>query len=207
MTIYPKVAAPMFGIVASDFRRVRTVAINKSPFTGKVYRSGMQDWVWTASFTYAAMKREQAASLLALVAAQDSGAGSFLAFDPDYPAPLSRYLQPGSVNGAGQVGASLVTQGWAAWLLVAKADDRIFVQVGSGYQMFVALVDVRSDGAGAATFTLDAPLRGSPANGAVVAMTPAINPALRIPMRMTGYAKPCDVAGYFRITLSGEELT
>lgn len=199
--------AAMNYIRTSNFRRARTVAINQSPFSAKVNRAGFQDWRWQFEFAYRPMRRVDAAPLLALIASQGEGEGQFGVFDPDFPTPLTSYQFPGSVAGAAQEGAALVTAGWQAASMIARASDKVFVEFpGTKFQLFELLQDVVSDSAGVATLALDAPLRGSPVNGGLVSLNPTVGAKPRLTVRMTGYQKPTDAAGFFAITLNGEEI-
>lgn len=73
------------------------------------------------------------------------------------------------VHGAGQTGAALVTSGWTPQVNVMRAGDYLSYDAGAGRQMHIVVSDVvRSDDAGRATITVEAPIRTSPAAGAAV---------------------------------------
>lgn len=206
----------MNNIRSSVFRRARTVMVSQSPFTGKVSRAGMQDDRWLCEFEYRPMKLADAASLLAAIEGQRGGTGTFFVYDPEQGTPLSGVSTDGLVNGASQSGTSLVTDGWTASAAIASAGDYVFVYTlsiategGSGYgwQMFRCTAAVTANGSGQATFTLDAPLRASPADNATVSLRPAVTSGLRIPMRLVEHnIAPVGPDGFYSISIKGEEV-
>jgi hypothetical protein len=74
------------------------------------------------------------------------------------------------VNGAGQSGSSLITDGWTASTAVLKAGD--VITVAGVLQLLEVAADVTSDGSGNATLAIDPPI--------AVASSPADNAALTI---------------------------
>jgi hypothetical protein len=75
------------------------------------------------------------------------------------------------INGAGQSGLSLITDGWTHGVTaIAKRGD--FLQLATG-QLLRVQADVNSDGSGNATFTVEPALRAAPAdNSAVTVASP-----------------------------------
>jgi len=71
------------------------------------------------------------------------------------------------VNGAGQAGLSLITDGWPNSTAVLVAGDRI----GVANQMLVVAEDVVSDGSGNATIQLTHAIRTAPANDTLLEIT------------------------------------
>lgn len=68
------------------------------------------------------------------------------------------------VNGAGQTGRNLVTDGWPASTTILSAGE--FVTVGN--QLLQLTADVTSDGSGNATISFEPPIRSAPADNASV---------------------------------------
>jgi len=68
------------------------------------------------------------------------------------------------VNGAGQTGRSLVTDGWPASTTILSAGE--FVTVGN--QLLQLTADVTSDGSGNATISFEPPIRSAPADNAQI---------------------------------------
>ena len=193
-------------IANAVWRHERTVIANQSPFNGATYRSGMQDDRWEFRFDYAPMTREQAGPLLAAVAAQRGGTGSMLVYDPDFQTPLGNGGFIGAVNGAGQTGLNLVTDGWPNSTLVAGAGSKMWLNDFSGtIRMYEMPADVNSNGSGQATIALDVPLIGSPPDNAQVGFAWGTT-GIYLTARLTGFEKATDAAGLFRISVTGEEI-
>ncbi|WP_426163113.1 hypothetical protein [Sandarakinorhabdus sp. DWP1-3-1] len=197
----------MDNIGTASFRRVRTVVANQSPFNGKVYRSGFDDARWQFRFDYQLMHRAEAAPLLALIAAQEEGTGSFEVYDPDFGIPQSGYTAGGAtIRGPGQTGKVLNTHRWAINSSIAKAGDRIFIQSVVGYQMFVLTADVNSDVDGRATINIDTPYRGSPPDEGNLGLVPALVSVFRLTCRLVEYDVQSQPGGLFQISVTGEEI-
>lgn len=168
----------------------------------------MQDDRWQFRFDYVTQKRVDVAALLGEIAAQRGGTGRFGAYDPDFPVPLTGVTTTGLVNGASQTGMSLVTDGWPINTMIARASDTIFIpRVSSSYcQMFTLTADATSNGTGQVTFALDAPLRGSPADNAVIGFAPSVYSQFRIECRLTGFEKTSQPGGLLTVSIQGEEV-
>ena len=96
------------------------------------------------------------------------------------------------VNGAGQTGLSLITDGWTVSTLVLRAGDRI----GVSNQMIPVVADVTSNGSGQATLSLAHPIRTAPSNNASIEIT---NPTARyILINKAGFSA---TAGIFKSAL------
>jgi hypothetical protein len=196
----------MDNIGTASFRRARTVIVNQSPFNGETYRSGLGDMRWQFRFDYQTMTRAQAAPLLAAIAAQEEGTGSFEVYDPDFGVPMSGYVTSGLVNGAGQTGKVINTDGWVASALLGKAGDRAFIQHATGYHMHVLTADATANGSGQCALNLDTPFRGSPPDNGNVGFAPAIISAFRVISRLVSYDVQTQPGGLFSISVTGEEI-
>ena len=137
------------------FRRVswntrRAVARNTSPFTYSYKTSDFGGQQLLAEITLPLMKRPEAMAWVATLT-QLQGTDTFYFSDPLHTRPLGNGTGAPLVNGASQLGASLITDGWAAnteqvlksgdWLSI---DDLLYMQT----------VDADSDASGNATLTL-----------------------------------------------------
>jgi len=173
MTV-PVLPVQMIRTVSRTLRAA--VAVQPSPFTGTMQ---VQDWGgswWEYEIEMAHQQGRPGRILSAFFAALRGPAGTFLMADPTiYNAsgvgtPL--------VNGAGQGGSTLVTDGWSAVGL--KNGD--FFQLGTDsatrlYQLTADVVPV----AGAATLQFVPPLRTPPADN-----QPLIVAAPQVLLRLTG---------------------
>lgn len=137
-------------------------------FSGKVgmteINEGKNDR-WEGSFSIVNLSLSDAGKLLAFLTSLKAGQGTFLAFDPDRrePATLNgSFPGTGAVNGAGQTGRTLNSDGWAVSAVILKAGDLIQIE----NQLLEISSDVSSDGVGAATLSFQPALRLSPADGA-----------------------------------------
>lgn len=154
---------------------VRAAAVTQSPFSGV---DNVQDWGgawWDYSIDMAAMTPDDGRVLSAFFDGLGGPVGTFLFADPsiDNPTGLGTPL----VDGAGQTGNSLATDGWSAGL---RAGD--FFSLGSDdttrlYRVTADVVPV----SGAATVSFVPALRTSPADDAPLTV---VDPALVL--RLTG---------------------
>lgn len=152
------------GAVKSVTRSLRTaVGVTASPFTGT---QQVQDWGgawWEYSIEFAAVGLASGKAFSAFFAALGGARTAFLFSDPTIKntggvgVPL--------VNGAGQTGTSLVTDGWSATGLQAGDFFSLGADVSTRlYQVTSAVVPV----AGAATVQFVPALRVSPADNAAL---------------------------------------
>lgn len=96
--------------------------------------------------------------------------GRFYMGDPSAPTPRGAATGTPLINGAGQLGNSIVTDGWTAGVTnILKAGD--YVQIGT--RLHMQMVNVNSDGSGNTTLTLQPAVISAPAdNSAVVVNNP-----------------------------------
>lgn len=160
----------------------RWVSVTRSPFTGTIQT---QDWGitgatwWEYEIEIALLTGRNGQRMSAFLAQLGGMAGRFLFADPS----IRNATGVGSplVNGAGQTGTSLITDGWSTAGLL-QGD---FFSLGTDtstrlYQVTKDVVPV----AGAATIEFVPPLRSSPADNAalqVVAPQVVLRPTSTIP--------------------------
>lgn len=166
-------------------------AVLTSPFTGT---QQVQDWGgrwWEYSFDIAILHGQQGRMLSAFLAALGGPVGTFLFSDPSIINPTG--IGAPAVNGAGQTGNILVTDGWSTAGL--KAGD--FFQLGADAQtrLYQITEDVVPAG-GAATIKFVPALRISPADNA-----PLVVAQPQVLLRLTGPA-PADVSRFDKYEFS-----
>lgn len=157
-------------------RLASAAAVQTSPFTGT---QQVQDWGgrwWEYEIEFAVIQGPTARRLSAFLDALAGPAATFTFRDPSILNPSG--LGAPAVQGAGQVGSTLLTDGWTGSGL--RAGD--FFSLGAGaalrlYRMTADAVPV----AGVATLQFAPPLRSSPADNAPLNV---INPGVLL--RATG---------------------
>lgn len=184
------------GIVSSELTNQPTVIANRSPFDGRSQETTQQDFVWRASVTYRPMRREEAATLLAQLKRHLNLRSTFLFGDPDFRQPLTAngaFPGTGLVQGAGQSGLSLATDGWATDGLILRADD--YITVGYAQKQLYRVASDVTAAAGAATIELQSPLRGSPPDNALIETADTL-----IAFRVESASWPSDQNRIYRVT-------
>ncbi len=122
---------------------------------------------WEVTYTLTPHNKVEAGVINAFLVGLRGAANSFYGFDPDRKTPQGTGNGTPLVNGASQVGTSLITDGWANSETVLKAGD--YFQVGNELKMVTA--DVTSDGSGNATIAFEPVLRAAPADNATIITT------------------------------------
>ena len=160
-------AAPIFNSARFTARAV--VGLSESPFTGQ---SQVQEYAgqWLeAELSLPPMTRPQAEYWTAFLLKLNGLRGTFLLGDPAGKKPRGVATGTPVVNGAGQTGNALITNGWTISTTgILLAGDYIQLGTGATARLYKVLDDANSDGAGAATLTLWPSLRTSPGSGAAV---------------------------------------
>lgn len=137
---------------------------------------------WAIELAYGAVTRSEFGELWSFLVKQ---AGQYGAF---YWSPSTPFVTLGTgggapyVQGAGQTGTTLSTDGWSNSETVMKAGD--FFSIEGDTKVYQVTADVVSDGTGQATMEFFPSLRASPANLADI-----------------------DVSPVFRVSLSNDTLT
>lgn len=161
---------PVTNILGVNRRLATAVAVTESPFTGT---QQVQDWGgawWEYTIDFATLGLAQGKALSAFFAALGGPRTPFLFADPTIRNPSG--VGAPVVNGAGQTGNSLVTDGWSATGLLAGD----FFSFGTDtatrlYQVTANVVPV----AGAATVQFVPALRSAPVdNQALIVASPPV---------------------------------
>lgn len=119
---------------------------------------------WFASFTWSSRQGADAKTLKAQFSSLNGPLGIFRITPPDSES-LGTFLGTGLVNGAGQTGNSLVTDGWDInQPILGHAGD--YFEINN--ELKILTENVVSDGSGNATFVFSPVIRKSPADGSSV---------------------------------------
>lgn len=148
------------------------VAGAESPFTFEEQIYKHQGQRFMADITLARMRRSSFAAWAAWGMKLNGRQGTFLMGDPDAKVPRGVATGTPLVNGASQVGQTLITDGWTVNVTgILKQYD--YIQLGTGLttRMHAVLDDVNSDSGGNATLSIWPALRYSPADNAVIVTT------------------------------------
>jgi hypothetical protein len=171
-------------------------AVSVSPFTGS---QQVQDWGgswWQYEIEFAASQDASGRALSAFFASMRGAVGRFIFRDPYIRNPLG--LGSPLVNGAGQAGNSLITDGWTGGGLLAGD----FFSLGTGsalrlYQMTAAAVP----SGGACTLQFVPALRSSPADNAALNV---VNPGVLLRLDRPVPAS-IGLADIYRFSISARE--
>jgi len=112
------------------------------------------------------MNRDQFAPIWAFLMAQQGRFETFTFIAEDLKAPRGAAAGTPLINGASQIGTSLITDGWTNNILQLKVGD-IFSIVGEN-KVYMVVTDGTSDGSGNLTLTISPPLLSSPADNAAL---------------------------------------
>lgn len=158
---------------AEQIGLVANTQIYESPLTRGVQTASLNGSRWMASPTYNNRQGKDARDLRAFIFNQDGAAGRF----NYYPFTVDNqgtHAGGGVVDGAGQVGKSLLTKGWDADqpLLFATGD---YLTINGEMKMVTA--DVASDALGGATIPITPALRVSPSDGNAIEVDAPYFPA------------------------------
>jgi hypothetical protein len=162
---YPLALPSTTDIARMDFAMDSLVGESLSPFSGTEQTYVWAGDGWGMAIDLVPMARATAEAWVAFLAALNGKEGSFLAGDPLNTSPRGVGGGSPQVNGAGQVGRSLLVKNaplsTSNWL--RKGD---WIQLGSGAtaRLHKNLNDVNTDGGGLVTLDIWPRLRFSPAN-------------------------------------------
>ncbi len=169
---YPLDFPTHLGMAKISMRLDNAVSVSRSPFTLKEQAAHWGGQAWEMSIELpAGMRRDVADRYISFLLKLKGRTGTFLVGDPDHATPRGAGSGTPLVNGAGQTGDTLVTDGWTPYQLVLVEGDHIQVGTGTDTQLFVALQDVYADSAGNASFDVQPTIQISPADNAVITTT------------------------------------
>lgn len=165
---------PAVGVRSVNIRAKSVVGLSASPFTGQqqVYKHAGQWWEMEVSLP--PMKRADAEQVASFLVKLNGRFGTFLFGDPLNTAPRGVGTGTPLVNGGGQTGTDLVTDGWTPDTTgILKAGDWIQLGSGSTTTLHKVLDDVNSDASGNATLVIFPDLRSSPLDNATITVSAA----------------------------------
>lgn len=124
--------------------------------------------MWTASCTVPNLKEPESGLMRAFLAKLGGRANTFQMPVPGYTRPANDYAGPaGLVNGAGQSGYSVATDGWTAGAAILPEGS--YITVGGELKLVTAAVT--ANGSGQATIPIEPPLRYAPADNSAIVIT------------------------------------
>lgn len=174
MITYPLNLPPVKTARSVTLRAISTVSMSESPFTGEQQLYAHSREVWEADFALPPMRADDAEQWVSFLLALNGMEGTFLMGDPAYRSARGVATGTPLVNGAGQTGKTLATDGWTPNITgILKAGD--YLQLGSGGSAHLHKLtkDGNSNGSGEATFEIWPRLRVSPAdNAAIIVINP-----------------------------------
>jgi hypothetical protein len=165
MSISYPLAIPTTGIKTIQITQKNITSSNMSAFTGqKQYQTYSGTWL-EASVTLTNLNRAGAVEWQAFLAKLQGKKGTFLMGDPDAATPRGTPSGTPLVNGVGQTGVSLITDGWtpSAANVLLEGD---YIQIDN--HMYMNLTDVTADGSGNATLDIWPRLRADATDGATI---------------------------------------
>jgi hypothetical protein len=170
---YPLSLPTTSGIMRIRWAANDVVGVAQSPFTAsqQVYRYTGQ--FWEADITLPPMKRADMEYWITFCSNSTDPLGLLLG-DPNGGTPRGIATGTPLVNGAGQTGYELITDGWTVSQTgILKAGD--YIQLGSATtaRLYKVLDDVNSDASGNATLDLWPDLRSAPADNATITVSNA----------------------------------
>lgn len=169
---YPLSLPTHTGIRSIEFRAINAVAYSRSPFTFQGQTFAYAGQMWQADITLPPMKRADAEQWVAWLVSLRGQLGTFLLGDPLGATARGAATGTPLVNGASQIGGSLIIDGAATsvtgWL---KAGDYIQLGAGSSATLHKVLQDANSDGSGNVTLDIWPHIRTAPADDATVTVS------------------------------------
>jgi len=150
------------------WRPVPNTAKFVSPFSGKVKTQEFPGSKWMATLIYEDWRRHEMQAYEAFLVSLRGSAGRFYLWNHARETPLGIATGTPLVNGAGQEGASLMTDGWTpnqAGILLGGD------YIGVNDELKMVVDDADTDATGQATLSFEPPLRASPPDNDPVILT------------------------------------
>jgi len=146
----------------ADWQLVSNTQTFKSPINGTVQTSESPGARWHVSLAFPKATPAEGRIMVAFLASLRGEAGRFYLWDHTQPTPRGTITGVPVVQGAAQIGASILTSGWTGTLLAGD-------MIGIGGELKMVITDVAGAGATPVAVAFEPPLRASPASGSVIA--------------------------------------
>lgn len=151
-------------ISSGTFSLMPNTQIFESPLNRSVQTVELPGARWLFSYNFESLESSDIRKLKAFLAQLRGASGRFYMEDKTY-LRLGTAAGTPLVNGALQVGSTLITDGWTpSQALLLDAGDYISIN----YELKLITQAVSSDASGNATLTFEPPLRNSPIDDAVI---------------------------------------
>lgn len=175
MTIsYPRNLPTHTGIMSVEMRAVNAVAYSRSPFTYAGQAHAYAGQMWQADINLPPMHEDDAEQWVAWLISLRGQLGTFLFGVPSRATPRGSAAGSPLVAGSGQTGGTLNIDGADAdQATFLKAGDYIQLGTGASSTLHKVLVDVATDGSGAASLELWPHMRSAPTNNSSVVISSA----------------------------------
>lgn len=184
-------------------RQRSVVAVDASSFTLQAQSYAWSGQMWMADVQLPPMTRANAEAWAAALASLNGREGSFLLGDTANTSPRGTATGTPLVNGAGQTGYDLATDGWTPNITgILRAGDWLQLGSGSTARLYKVMQDANSNGTGQATLTLWPRLRSSPADNAAITVS---SPKGRFMLAMDGAEWSIDEAKIYGLSFTAME--
>ena len=153
----------------SDWRIVRSVAVNVSPFTMAQQSGDFGGSVWQTTVTLPPMKRDEADEWQVFFMQLHGRYGTFLLGDPDAKTIQGAEDSSPTVNGAHSVGAyDIAIQGAKVSSTVFKKGDYVQFGTGATSKLHMVVADITSNASGNATLQIEPALKSALSDDATI---------------------------------------
>lgn len=153
---------------SSRWRLVTNTQKHVSPLSGKQQTLELPGAKWEADLVFANLSVASGREIFGFLASLRGPTVTFNLHDHSLETPRGIATGTPVVNGSGQTGNTLITDGWTVSQIGIMLRGDLF-QVGTELKMITA--DVDSDGGGNATLTFESPLRAAPGDGAAIVVS------------------------------------
>lgn len=160
----PLIMPTYTGFVNSDFYLSHNVQTFTSPLSGSMQRVVLPGAKWKASYTLPPMKKDVARIWHNFFRQLRGSVNTFVAYDAEYKGHRGNASSVGLVNGADQIGYSVITDGWGSNQIIFRVGD--YIKINGELKSVTA--DIISDGAGNAVINFEPAIRNSPADNSEV---------------------------------------
>lgn len=176
MTVIYPLTLPSNIIRSIHFRPRAVVGLSRSPFTLQAQVQVHAGQIWAADVVMRPMQRTDADKVIGILLSLSGMKGTFLLGDVSSKTPKGTALGTPLINGAGQAGETLTTDGWTVSSngVLLRGD---WIQLGAfgspakPKRIYRVLNDVNSDSGGNAIIDIWPRIRESPANNEPLVLT------------------------------------